>query len=82
MAKLQWTTDPKENGGVTWLELYAMYLIHGGARREEEEAEKDPLRITPSLQTRLAEFKKAIRKLKKHGLKEEQEWHWDTCHVM
>ena len=33
------------------------------------------------LQPTIAEFKKAVRKIKKHAVKKEDEWMFDTCYV-
>ena len=34
------------------------------------------------METQLAEFKKAVREIKKHAVQESGEWHMDTCYVV
>ena len=78
---MEWQGTEDERGGITWIELYAMYAIHGGCEYEEEEKRKDPLRKAPMLQKQLANSKKAVRKVKTHTMKESQEWIGETSYV-
>ena len=39
------------------------------------------MKKTQMLQPKIAEFKKAVRKIKKHAVKKEDEWMFDTCYV-
>ena len=53
-------------GGITWIELYAIYTVHGGGKEDRRHQEEDPLK------------KKTVRKIKKHAVKTEDEWMLDT----
>ena len=53
---------------MTWLELFAIYTAHGGAEKENAEAERDPLGKPKMMQTRMADFKKAVRKIKNYAV--------------
>ena len=37
ISNLAWKKEKEEEGGVTWIELYAIYMMHGGRDREESE---------------------------------------------
>ena len=80
MERIEWKKGEEEDGGVTWIELYALYVIHGGNADEEEERSKDVLNKPPLLQKQLADFKKAVRKVKKHTIPEENEWVFETSY--
>ena len=77
-----WKSEEAKEGGITWIELYALYSIHGGSKDEEERKKADPLKLPPMLQGQVAEFKKAVRKAKKFTISLEQEWHFERCQVM
>ena len=32
ISNLAWKKETEEEGGVTWIELYAIYMMHGGQR--------------------------------------------------
>ena len=32
ISNLAWKKEKEEEGGVTWIELYAIYMMHGGQR--------------------------------------------------
>ena len=55
---------------MTRLELFAIYTAHGGAEKEKAEVERDPLGKPKLMQQRMAEFKKAVRKIKKYAVEE------------
>ena len=78
---IHWRKDEAEDvGGCTWIELYVLYVIHGGARDEEVERSKDPLRNQPLLQKQIAEFKKAINNIKTFAINDAQEWQLQTTY--
>ena len=68
-------------GGITWIELYAIYTVHGGGKEDRRQQEEDPLKKTQMLQPKIAELKNVVRKIKKHAVKTEDEWMLDTCHA-
>ena len=48
---MEWRKDEGEDeGGCTWVELYALYAIHGGEEDEESERTNDPLKKPQMLQ--------------------------------
>ena len=57
---IKWKADEadeeEEAGGITWLELYMLYIRHGGNEDEDEKQEKDPLRRPEQMKKQLAEF--------------------------
>jgi len=70
-----------DHGGITWIELHAIYTVHGGGKNDQRLQEEDPLKKTQMLQPKIAELKKAVRKIKKHAVKTEDEWMFDTCYA-
>lgn len=36
LSKLRWKEADDEEGGITWIELYALYSTHGGSRDEDD----------------------------------------------
>ena len=36
LRKMEWESEEAKEGGITWIELYALYSIHGGSKDEEE----------------------------------------------
>ena len=62
LNKMRWRSGEAKEGGITWIELYALYSIHGGSKDEEERRKADPLRPPPMLQGQVAEFKKGGKK--------------------
>ena len=55
--------------------------MHGGGKEDRRQQEEDPLKKTQMLQPKIAELKKAVRKIKKHAMKMEDEWMFDTCYA-
>ena len=82
LGKLKWKSEENKEGGITWIELYALYSIHGGSRDEEERKRADPLNNPPMLQAQVAEFKKAVRKIRKLTVSLMQERQLETSAVM
>ena len=77
LRRLRWKSEEGKEGGITWIELYALYSIHGGSTDEERRRKADPLKTPPMLQEQVAEFKKAVRKAKKFTVSLEQECHFE-----
>ena len=82
LSRLKWRSEENKEGGITWIELYALYSIHGGSRDEEERRTADPLKKPPMLQAQVAEFKKSVRKIGKFTVSITQEWQLQTSTVM
>ena len=78
---LDWQEDEDSRGGITWLELYVLYSIHGGSKDETEAAKSSKLKRRPMLQKQIADFKKIVRKVKTYAVAEEDAWHLDTSYV-
>ena len=57
ISHIEWTTDWKEEGGVSWLELYIWYRMHS------PKTEEDPLASTKPLMNDIATYKGRIRKV-------------------
>ena len=82
LGSMAWKKTEDGEGGITWIELYAVYMIHGGAELEKRKTETDPLSKPQQMQMQLADFKRAVRQVKKHSVQEDDEWHFDTSYVM
>ena len=41
LERIRWKKYPSDEGGVTWLELFAIYTAHGGGGKEKAEAERE-----------------------------------------
>ena len=65
--------DDCEIPGITWLELYVDYAIHGGCGHIREMQNKQPLAKAATFQTAIAKFKARVRKVAKHCTIEEDE---------
>ena len=53
-----------------------------GAEIDKQASEADPLRRPTLMEMQLAEFKKAVRKIKNHAVQESDEWHMDACYAV
>ena len=82
LKHLRWQEAETGEGGITWLELFALYSVHGGSKDEEDRRTNDRLRAPPMLQMQLATFKKAARKINLHTVQEQQAWRLETSYVM
>ena len=72
LRNLGWQRKEDARGGITWIELYALYSIHGGIEDEEERSRADPLAQPLKLGSQLATFKKMCRKVKKHTVEDDK----------
>ena len=55
---IETTENKNERGGITWVELYVYFILHGGGVQIEELKKKHPLMKTISLQSAIASLKK------------------------
>ena len=74
ISHINWTSDLKEEGGITWLELYVWYRMHS------KEVVEDPLAITKPLMNDIAKFKSLIRRVATYCTDEGEEWVLNTCY--
>jgi len=59
MANVEWVAIEEEDDetvGITWLELYVYYAIHGGCNEIIEARKAKPLSKAATLQTAIAKF--------------------------
>ena len=75
ISKIQWVDEKREEGGITWLELYIWYFIHKGP---EEDMLLEPKDI---LQKEMAKFKQAIRAITSNTVDQDEEWQLQTCYA-
>ena len=52
LSHARWVESKREEGGITWLELYIYFRIHAGA------SDTDPFAQRKLLETEIADFKK------------------------
>ena len=64
--------DTTEHPGITWLELYVLFAIHGGCEQIREKQKTQPHVKAETLQTAIAGFKKRVRKVTKQCTREEE----------
>ena len=76
---IRWKSTTEERGGITWIELYIYYILHGGGSNIEKAKNESPFAKTPSLQSAMANFKKRVRFVMKVSVDERDEWHLTTC---
>ena len=66
MSNVKWKVvnedDATDHPGITWLELYVYYAIHGGCEQIRETQRTQPLIKAETLQTTISNFKKRLRK--------------------
>ena len=78
LTNVKWTPIEEEDDvtvGITWLELYIYYAIHGGCKEIIEARKEKPLSKAMTLQTAIATFKARTRKIAKHCTEREEEVH-------
>ena len=74
ISHIKWTSEKREEGGITWLEFYIWYRMHS------PRVEIDPLATTKPLLNDITIFKSQVRKVATYCIKEEQEWVLSTCY--
>ena len=57
ISNVEWSTEWKEEGGITWIELYLLYRIHS------RKIDVDPLASDKPLLNDIANFKSNIRRV-------------------
>ena len=73
--------DEAEHPGITWLELYVLFAMHGGCEQIREKQKTQPHLKAETLQTAIASFKKRVRKITKQCTKEEDELYTSVSHA-
>ena len=68
VSNIEWSTEWKEEGGITWIEFYLLYRIHS------KKIEIDPLASDKPLLSDITTFKSRIRRVSTYCMKEEEEW--------
>ena len=53
----------EDEGGITWLELFTLYMIKGAGEKEKARQENNPLQGHKSLQNEVADFKRRCRRI-------------------
>ena len=69
LTNVRWQQDIEDNietPGITWLELYILFAIHGGCEHIHKIRKEKPLSKTETLQTAITKFKARIREIVKH----------------
>ena len=56
LSELRWQKEESDEGGITWIELYALYSIHGGSQDEDERRKREPCKQTPMLKEQVNAF--------------------------
>ena len=58
ISNVRWSTEvQEEEGGATWIELYAPYMCKGAGEQMKKKQDENPLQGHQSLQKALAAFK-------------------------
>ena len=76
LSHLQWQKIGEAKGGITWMELYILYAIHGGSKDYEEDRRQQLLSSPPMLQKAMADFKKQVRKINTLQLRKSKRGTW------
>ena len=82
LSNVTWQQLPNQAGGITWLELYVLYALHGGCRDYLVRMKEKPLSKVESLQSALANFKRRIRRVMTSCTDEDDEWQMRTCYAV
>ena len=78
LTNVRWMEEERaDTGGVTWLELFVLYCLHGGKGKDQG---KEGLVDKTTLQTELKDFKAAVRRVAMHCCSEDQEWCFATTY--
>ena len=68
LSNVRWSTEPKEGEtGVTWLELYALYMCKGAGEQAKKKQEDNPLTDHICLQKAVSTFKIRCRRIRPHN---------------
>ena len=75
ISKIQWVHEKREEGGITWLELYIWNFIHKGPEKDLLLEPKD------IFQKETAKFKQVVRTITCNTVDQDQEWQLQTCYA-
>ena len=81
LTHFEWQQAEPTQGGITWIELYIVYILSGGKERIMQRRKAEPLAKPEAFQTALADFKRRMRKVVKHNVKEEDEYLFQTSYA-
>ena len=74
LTNVRWSTEVKEGDtGITWLELYALYMCKGAGEKAKKKQEDNPLTDHISLQKALSTFKIRCRRIRTFCIEKEDE---------
>ena len=65
LSNVKWKVindDDVGEAGITWLELYVFYAMHGGCEHIRKMQRDQPMAKVETLQTAIAKFKSRVRK--------------------
>ena len=74
------TEVQEEEGGITWIELYALYMCKGAGEQMKKKQDENPLQGHQSLQNALAAFKVRCRRVRTFCIEEGDERHLATSY--
>ena len=77
LTHMKWQQQQRERGGITWLELYILSILHGG--KVQTDPGPSSQARTVSLQSAIKNFKRRTRNVAMHCVKKEDEWNFHTC---
>ena len=81
LSNIRWSTKNAEGGsGITWIELYALYMCKGMGEERKTEYLENPLKAHESLQKAVAAFKKQCRRVRIMCIDEGDEHNLHTCY--
>ena len=78
LTHMKWQQEQRQTGGITWLELYILSILHGGKVKLLSPCSQTR---TVSLQTAIKNFKRRTRKVALHCVRKEDEWNFHTCNA-
>ena len=85
IAKIKWEESEKEKQGeekgMTRLELYLLYAIHGGWSKQVEKTKEVDLEKATSLQSALKQFKADTNILRRQCVEEQHEVYLSTSYA-
>ena len=80
LLRMRWQASEEEEGGIAWLELHALFRVHGGRMGKEEQDVRpgqDPIASNQSMNN----FKAAVRWTAARGIAKADEWHFATSYA-
>ena len=65
LTNVRWSTENRnKEPGITWIELFALYMCKGAGEQSKRKQEENPLQEHQSLQKAMAAFKKRCRRIR------------------